>query len=68
MAKTLKDLCFLTGVLLPPVALILYFVVKRNQRHEHAHYVLAIQFYLDFFRRHCHGFLYDGVVAHSLCY
>ena len=28
MSKTLKDLCFLTGVLLPPLALILYFVVK----------------------------------------
>ncbi len=30
MAKTLKDLCFLTGVLLPPLALILYFVVKNK--------------------------------------
>ena len=28
MSKTLKDLCFLTGVLLPPLALALYFVVK----------------------------------------
>lgn len=28
MSKTLKDLCFLTGVLLPPLALILYFFVK----------------------------------------
>ena len=28
MSKTLKDLCFLTGVLIPPLALILYFVVK----------------------------------------
>ena len=30
MSKTLKDLCFLTGVLLPPLALILYFVVKND--------------------------------------
>lgn len=30
MSKTLKDLCFLTGVLLPPLALILYFVVKQE--------------------------------------
>ncbi len=28
MFKTLKDLCFLTGVLLPPLALVLYFFVK----------------------------------------
>ena len=28
MSKTLKDLCFLTGVLLPPLALVLYFFVK----------------------------------------
>ncbi len=30
MSKTLKDLCFLTGVLLPPLALVLYFVVKNE--------------------------------------
>ena len=30
MSKTLKDLCFLTGVLLPPLALILNFVVKNE--------------------------------------
>ncbi|MDE5756744.1 MAG: hypothetical protein K2I23_06615 [Clostridia bacterium] len=30
MSKTLKDLCFLTGVLLPPLALALYFVVKNE--------------------------------------
>ncbi len=28
MSKTLKDLCFLTGVLLPLLALVLYFFVK----------------------------------------
>ncbi|MDE7078966.1 MAG: hypothetical protein K2O95_02470 [Clostridia bacterium] len=28
MSKTLKDLCFLTGVLLPPLALVLFFVSK----------------------------------------
>lgn len=35
MSKTLKDLCFLTGVLLPPLALVLYFVVK-NQDYKKA--------------------------------
>ncbi|MDE6604743.1 MAG: hypothetical protein K2K85_01830 [Clostridia bacterium] len=35
MSKTLKDLCFLTGVLLPPLALALYFVVK-NQDYKKA--------------------------------
>ena len=30
MSKTLKDLCFLTGVLLPILGLILYFVVKNE--------------------------------------
>lgn len=35
MSKTLKDLCFLTGVLLPPLALILCFVIK-NQEYKHA--------------------------------
>lgn len=30
MSKTLKDLCFLTGVLMPLLALILYFVVKQE--------------------------------------
>lgn len=28
MSKTLKDLCFLAGVLLPPLALALFFVTK----------------------------------------
>ena len=28
MSKTLKDLCFLTGVLIPPLALVLFFVTK----------------------------------------
>ena len=28
MSKTLKDLCFLTGVVFPPLALILSFTVK----------------------------------------
>ena len=28
MSKTLKDLCFLAGVLLPPLALVLFFVTK----------------------------------------
>lgn len=28
MSKTLKDLCFFTAVLLPPLALILFFTVK----------------------------------------
>ena len=28
MSKTLKDLCFLTGVLLPPLALVMFFVTK----------------------------------------
>ena len=35
MSKTLKDICFLTGVLLPPLALVLYFVVK-NQDYKKA--------------------------------
>ena len=30
MSKTLKDLCFLTGVLFPWLALILFFVVKND--------------------------------------
>ena len=30
MSKTLKDLCFLTGVLLPLLALVLYFVVQNE--------------------------------------
>ena len=30
MSKTLKDLCFLAGVLLPPLALVLYFFVKNE--------------------------------------
>ena len=30
MSKTLKDLCFLTGVLLPPLGLALYFLVKNE--------------------------------------
>ena len=30
MSKTLKDLCFLTGVLLPPLALVLYFFVNNE--------------------------------------
>lgn len=28
MSKTLKDLCFLTGVLIPPLALVFFFVSK----------------------------------------
>ncbi|MDE6472498.1 MAG: hypothetical protein K2L52_05670 [Clostridia bacterium] len=35
MSKTLKDLCFLTGVVLPHLALILYFVVQ-NEEHKKA--------------------------------
>ena len=31
MTKTLKDLCFLTGVILPPLALILSFTVKNDE-------------------------------------
>ncbi|MDE5616417.1 MAG: hypothetical protein K2I78_01360 [Clostridia bacterium] len=30
MSKTLKDLCFLAGVLLPPLAIALFFVVKND--------------------------------------
>ena len=30
MSKTLKDLCFLAGVLLPPLAIVMLFVVKNE--------------------------------------
>ncbi|MDE6189501.1 MAG: hypothetical protein K2G37_04375 [Clostridia bacterium] len=31
MSKTIKDLCFLLGTLLPPLALILSFTVKNDE-------------------------------------